>query len=263
MSKNSTQNHDERRKESGQKTEQTNSPVKVNNINSGSNTYAAFEAGMHLNSPIAEGYIYEKRNEVEGYIFEKGPSGETANCSKPSYSLKKSVHVLEKLQDNEVAKEQLLELQKPQNILSQIGNNSMQPQETKRLKTELKTLKELRDELLNENNALRNMQNDFANELRSLRQQVEEQALKNYDLANFMEFSYLELEKATNNFDGKLKIGEGGYGSVYQGVLHCTTVAIKILRTGGTQGKREFYQEVYTFFPFFFLLVFYIFICHT
>lgn len=63
-----------------------------------------------------------------------------------------------------------------------------------------------------------------------------------------MEFSILELTEATSNFDEKLKIGEGGYGSVYKGVLHCTTVAIRVLNTESNQGNGEFYQEVNIYF---------------
>lgn len=250
MPKITPQNHDESTKEPGQKNEPINSPAKVSSINSGSDTYADFKPGMHPNR--------NRFNQVEEYPFGKVPLRGTANFNKPSNSLEKSVQVLKELQDNEVAKEHFLKLQKPQYVPSQTVSNSMQSHETNRLEEELKKLEKLRDELLNENSALRDMQNNFAKELESLRQRIEEQDSKNYNVANFMEFSYLELEEATNNFDEKLKIGEGGFGSVYKGVLHCTTVAIKILRKGGSQGGREFYQEVYLFF-----LMFHIFFCHT
>ncbi|CAA7403372.1 unnamed protein product [Spirodela intermedia] len=60
----------------------------------------------------------------------------------------------------------------------------------------------------------------------------------------FSVFTYQELEQATRGFDDSLKIGEGGYGSVYRGVLRHTTVAIKRLHPQGTQGQAEFRQEV-------------------
>ncbi|KAL2337911.1 hypothetical protein Fmac_012357 [Flemingia macrophylla] len=53
-----------------------------------------------------------------------------------------------------------------------------------------------------------------------------------------------ELEAATNNFDEALKIGEGGYGPVFRGVIDHTIVAIKALRPNLAHGERQFQQEV-------------------
>ncbi|XP_040376602.1 U-box domain-containing protein 33-like isoform X2 [Oryza brachyantha] len=58
------------------------------------------------------------------------------------------------------------------------------------------------------------------------------------------EFSAYELEQATRGFDKELKIGEGGFGSVYKGTLRNTTVAIKMLHPMSMQGQSEFDQEV-------------------
>lgn len=58
------------------------------------------------------------------------------------------------------------------------------------------------------------------------------------------EFSPIELEQATRGFDEALKIGEGGFGSVYKGSLRNTTVAIKLLHPQSMQGQSEFNQEV-------------------
>ncbi|XP_038681870.1 U-box domain-containing protein 33 [Tripterygium wilfordii] len=60
----------------------------------------------------------------------------------------------------------------------------------------------------------------------------------------FSEFSFLEIEEATQHFDPSLKIGEGGYGSIYKGLLRHTQVAIKILHSHSMQGPSEFQQEV-------------------
>ncbi|KAK1376874.1 U-box domain-containing protein 33 [Heracleum sosnowskyi] len=57
-------------------------------------------------------------------------------------------------------------------------------------------------------------------------------------------FSLTEIEEATRNFDPSLKIGEGGYGSIYRGVLHHTQVAIKVLHSDSSQGPSEFEREV-------------------
>lgn len=61
------------------------------------------------------------------------------------------------------------------------------------------------------------------------------------------EFSSYELEQATRGFDQELKIGEGGFGSVYKGTLRNTTVAIKLLHPHSMQGQSEFDQEVIQF----------------
>ncbi|WVZ74298.1 hypothetical protein U9M48_022499 [Paspalum notatum var. saurae] len=58
------------------------------------------------------------------------------------------------------------------------------------------------------------------------------------------EFSYFELEQATQGFNEDLKVGEGGFGSVYKGFLRSTTVAIKLLNPESMQGQSEFNQEV-------------------
>ncbi|XP_051147106.1 U-box domain-containing protein 33-like isoform X2 [Andrographis paniculata] len=60
----------------------------------------------------------------------------------------------------------------------------------------------------------------------------------------FSEFSVMEIEEATNNFDESYKIGEGGYGGIYIGRLRHTQVAIKVLHPDSLQGPVEFQQEV-------------------
>ncbi|CAN6461652.1 unnamed protein product [Victoria cruziana] len=60
----------------------------------------------------------------------------------------------------------------------------------------------------------------------------------------YTEFSLAELVNATNGFDPGLKIGEGGFGTVYKGRIRYTTVAIKLLNSESMQGGSEFHQEV-------------------
>ncbi|KAK9910410.1 hypothetical protein M0R45_034375 [Rubus argutus] len=60
----------------------------------------------------------------------------------------------------------------------------------------------------------------------------------------FSDFSFPEIEEATQNFDPSLKIGQGGYGSIFKGFLRHTEVAIKMLNTDSLQGPAEFQQEV-------------------
>jgi len=57
-----------------------------------------------------------------------------------------------------------------------------------------------------------------------------------------------EIEAATDDFRNSLKIGEGGYGPVFKGVLDHTVVAIKVLRPDMPQGQKQFQQEVVIYF---------------
>lgn len=68
---------------------------------------------------------------------------------------------------------------------------------------------------------------------------------------NLRVFSYSELRVATNDFNRKLKIGEGGFGSVYQGKIkpvdghgEPTLVAVKQLNRDGFQGHKQWLAEV-------------------
>ncbi|EEF31859.1 receptor protein kinase, putative [Ricinus communis] len=60
----------------------------------------------------------------------------------------------------------------------------------------------------------------------------------------FSLFSLSEIQEATCNFNPSLKIGEGGYGSIYKGFLRHFLAAIKVLNPDGMQGPLEFKQEV-------------------
>lgn len=91
---------------------------------------------------------------------------------------------------------------------------------------------------------LRRERDDAVKKAEELHQKLEEMATSIQGEESFFEFSYSELEKATNSFDDSLKIGEGGYGSVYKGTLGQKTVAIKKLNSEGMQGQKEFHKEV-------------------
>ncbi|XP_059277962.1 putative receptor-like protein kinase At5g39000 [Lycium ferocissimum] len=54
------------------------------------------------------------------------------------------------------------------------------------------------------------------------------------------------MVRATNNFDPQLVIGSGGYGTVYKGYIDGgeTTVAVKQLKSGSSQGENEFWTEI-------------------
>ncbi|MBA0757964.1 hypothetical protein Gotri_021006 [Gossypium trilobum] len=100
----------------------------------------------------------------------------------------------------------------------------------------LQNYKKERDELqMERDNALKE-----AEELRKSRAEPSGAPMHQF----FTEFSFTEIEEATLNFDPSLKIGEGGYGSIYKGNLRHTTVAIKRLHSNSLQGPSEFQQEV-------------------
>ncbi|KQJ84643.1 cold-responsive protein kinase 1 isoform X1 [Brachypodium distachyon] len=65
------------------------------------------------------------------------------------------------------------------------------------------------------------------------------------DVHSVKVFSYNELRKATQDFSGANKIGEGGFGSVFRGMLKDgTLVAVKVLSATSRQGVREFLTEL-------------------
>jgi hypothetical protein len=69
------------------------------------------------------------------------------------------------------------------------------------------------------------------------------------------EFEYREIRKATNNFDERMKLGQGGFGVVYRGVVvgdhTCPSgagseveVAVKKFSRASTQGQNDFLAEL-------------------
>lgn len=58
------------------------------------------------------------------------------------------------------------------------------------------------------------------------------------------EFRMFDLQIATNNFHSSRKIGKGGYGPVYKGLLCSMPAAIKMLNPTGNQGRNQYQQEV-------------------
>ncbi|KAL8112583.1 putative serine/threonine-protein kinase PBL19 [Apium graveolens] len=69
---------------------------------------------------------------------------------------------------------------------------------------------------------------------------------------NLRVFTFEELRDATKNFNRLLKIGEGGFGSVYKGCIRLVdgvgdpcVVAVKMLKQNGLQGHKEWLKEVH------------------
>ncbi|KAI9396834.1 hypothetical protein POPTR_004G170901v4 [Populus trichocarpa] len=65
-----------------------------------------------------------------------------------------------------------------------------------------------------------------------------------YHGIRYRRYSIEEIEVATQYFSESKKIGEGGYGPVYNCYLDQTPVAVKVLRPDATQGRSQFRREV-------------------
>ncbi|MBA0683218.1 hypothetical protein Goari_024890, partial [Gossypium aridum] len=71
-----------------------------------------------------------------------------------------------------------------------------------------------------------------------------EKELRGLDLQTGI-FSLRQIKAATKNFDTENKIGEGGFGCVYKGLLSDgTVIAVKQLSSKSKQGNREFVNEI-------------------
>ncbi|XP_027062640.1 cysteine-rich receptor-like protein kinase 10 isoform X1 [Coffea arabica] len=86
---------------------------------------------------------------------------------------------------------------------------------------------------------------------RRSRRRYVEMALKPTDgvaeisMAESLQYSLTEIQIATNNFSVDNKIGEGGFGRVYKGVLgNGQEVAVKRLSRSSGQGAEEFKNEI-------------------
>ncbi|XP_052177836.1 probable leucine-rich repeat receptor-like serine/threonine-protein kinase At3g14840 isoform X2 [Diospyros lotus] len=76
------------------------------------------------------------------------------------------------------------------------------------------------------------------------RKDTMDEDLKGLDLQTGS-FTLRQIKTATNNFDAANKIGEGGFESVYKGLLaDGTTIAVKQLSSKSKQGNREFVNEI-------------------
>uniref|UniRef100_A0A6N2KPZ1 non-specific serine/threonine protein kinase n=1 Tax=Salix viminalis TaxID=40686 RepID=A0A6N2KPZ1_SALVM len=73
---------------------------------------------------------------------------------------------------------------------------------------------------------------------------LEDKELRALDLQTGY-FSLRQIKHATNNFDLANKIGEGGFGPVYKGILSDgSVIAVKQLSAKSKQGNREFVNEI-------------------
>ncbi|KAE7999500.1 hypothetical protein FH972_003920 [Carpinus fangiana] len=89
---------------------------------------------------------------------------------------------------------------------------------------------------------LQKVTNELQMERDNALKEVEE--LRSRKQVQFSEFKLSEIEEATQNFDESRKIGQGGYGSIYKGLLRQKEVAIKMLQSPGAHGTSQFQMEV-------------------
>lgn len=79
--------------------------------------------------------------------------------------------------------------------------------------------------------------------VRDIKKSIKREALSFFQ-PGLLEFSFSELNEATNNFEPSWKIGEGRYGNVYRGLLRHLHVAIKMFPSYGPQSHLKFQNEV-------------------
>lgn len=136
------------------------------------------------------------------------------------------------------------ELRAAQNLNTSLENQIAESDEmVKNLEKKIISAVDLLQSYKKEREVLQTERDNALREAEELRRQQGE-GTSSHMPQFFSEFSFSEIEEATNNFDPSLKIGEGGYGSIYKGVLRNTQVAIKMLHAHSMQGPSEFQQEV-------------------
>ncbi|KAK3004753.1 hypothetical protein RJ639_018398, partial [Escallonia herrerae] len=146
-----------------------------------------------------------------------------------------------KQQLEEVMKELQVALEQKSSLENQIANSDQMVQE---LEEKIFSAVELLQNYKNERDELQVERDDVLREAEDLRRKQAEESSSTQSLQFFSEFSFFEIEEATKKFDPSLKIGEGGYGSIYKGLLRHTVVAIKKLHSHSSQGPSEYQQEV-------------------
>ncbi|TVU28805.1 hypothetical protein EJB05_20338, partial [Eragrostis curvula] len=102
----------------------------------------------------------------------------------------------------------------------------------------LQELQDKHDKLLQE----RNIAFTEAEDLRQKYKQ-KQRAFMTAETLN-IEFSFVELQQATKDFNAEFKISEDEFASGYRGFLRNTFVAIKLLHPQSLQGEVEFHQQV-------------------
>ncbi|KAF8091745.1 hypothetical protein N665_0436s0008 [Sinapis alba] len=102
----------------------------------------------------------------------------------------------------------------------------------------LKSFRQKRDEIrIDHENAIK--------EVNALRRLVKGKSIASSSGSEMLDYSFVEINEATNELDPSWKLGEGKYGSVYKGNLQNLQVAVKMLPSyGGSQDHFEFERQV-------------------
>ncbi|XP_027349803.1 U-box domain-containing protein 33 isoform X3 [Abrus precatorius] len=145
-----------------------------------------------------------------------------------------------KRQRDKVKEELQLALDQKASLESQIASSELM---IKELEQKIISAVDLLQSYKNEREELQVQRDNALREAEELRK-LQGEASSTHVPQLFSEFSFTEIKEATNNFNSSLKIGEGGYGSIFKGVLRHTEVAIKMLHSNSMQGPSEFQQEV-------------------
>ncbi|KAK1313517.1 U-box domain-containing protein 33 [Acorus calamus] len=183
---------------------------------------AAFEACMKAKR-LEKLYIEEKQQRRE---LEEALRMTTLDVQSLKSQRDKNLEELQRMSEQRLAIE--IQIANPKQTVEELEEKLQSAQnETESLQSERDALKRERDNVVIE----------AENMLKAV-------TLSSQRACSFTEFTYTEIKKATNNFNDSLKIGEGGYGSVYKGFLHHTEVAIKMLHPDSYQGHEVFYQEL-------------------
>ncbi|KAK3022413.1 hypothetical protein RJ639_045184 [Escallonia herrerae] len=147
-----------------------------------------------------------------------------------------------KQQLEEVMKELQVALEQKSFLENQIANSDQMVQE---LEEKIFSAVELLQNYKNERDELQVERDDALREAEDLRRKQAEESSSMQSPQFSSEFSFFEIEEATKKFDPSLKIGDGGYGSIYKGLLRHALVAIKKLHSHSSQGPSEYQQEVF------------------
>ncbi|CAH8267949.1 unnamed protein product [Arabidopsis lyrata] len=100
----------------------------------------------------------------------------------------------------------------------------------------LKSFRQKRDEIrIDHENAVK--------EVNALRRLIKGETGE-FSGSEMLEYSFMEINEATNEFDPSWKLGEGKYGSIYKGNLQHLQVAVKMLPSYGSLNHFEFERRV-------------------